>query len=83
MAWTSFTRITLRQAVSGSPEAVEWVGSFDPATNDASIQIATFGAKQPMAGTVALVGGRIMLTKELKLGPGYEIDALNTPPSLA
>jgi hypothetical protein len=32
-----------------------------------------------MAGTIAMVGGRVMLTKGLKLEPGYEIDALDAP----
>jgi hypothetical protein len=78
-AWAAFTRITLRQSISGSPEAIEWVGLFDHKSHDASIHIITHGSKEPMAGTVALVGGQVMLTKGLKLQPGYEIDALDAP----
>src|SRR5437016_2620366 len=64
-AWAVFTRVILRQSASESSEAIEWVGSFDHKTLDASIDIATHGAKEPMAGTVALVGGQVMLTKGL------------------
>jgi hypothetical protein len=58
---------------------MEWSGSFDHKALDVSIDIAKHGAKEPMAGTVGLVGGRVMLTKGLKLQPGYEIDALDAP----
>lgn len=78
-AWAAFTRITLRQSVSGSDEAIEWLGLFDHKALDVSIDIATHGTKEPMAGTVGLVGGHVMLTKGLKLQPGYEIDALDAP----
>ena len=78
-AWADFTRITLRQAVSGSAEATEWRMSFDYATSDASIDTSTRHAGKPMAGTIALVGGQVMLTKGLSLEPGYEIDVLDAP----
>jgi len=77
--WSAFTRIALKQSVSGSPETIEWVGLFDHKNLDASINIATHGSDNPMTGTVALVGGQVMLTKGLKLQPGYEIDALDAP----
>ena len=78
-AWATFTRITLTQSASGSEGTIKWVGSFDPKTLDASINIATHGSQEQMAGTVALVGGQVMLAKGLKLRPGYEIDALDAP----
>lgn len=77
--WVAFTRISLTQSASGSDGTIKWVGSFDPKTLDASISIATHGSREQMAGTVALVGGQVMLTKGLKLRPGYEIDALDAP----
>jgi hypothetical protein len=52
---------------------------FDHKALDISIDIATHGTKEPMAGTVGMVGGHVMLTKGLKLQPGYEIDALDAP----
>ena len=78
-AWAVFTRVALRQSVSGSDRAIEWLGSFDHETLDVSIDIATHGAKEPMAGTVGLVGGQVMLTRGLSLQPGREIDALDAP----
>jgi hypothetical protein len=78
-AWAAFTRVTLKQSVSGSSETIEWMGSFDHKSLDISIDIATQGTTEPMAGTVALVGGQVMMTKGLKLQPGYEIDALDAP----
>lgn len=78
-AWGVFTRVALKQSVSGSQEAVEWVGSYDHRSLDISIDIATQGTTEPMAGTIGLVGGQVMLTKGLKLKPGYEIDALDGP----
>ena len=64
-AWATFTRITLTQSASGSEGTIKWVGSFDPKTLDASINIATHGSQEQMAGTVALVGGQVMLAKGL------------------
>ena len=32
-----------------------------------------------MNGSVALIGGQIMMTKGIKLKTGYEIDALDAP----
>lgn len=77
--WAVFTRVTLKQSVAGSAEAVEWTGSFDHRSLDVSIDIATQGSKEPSTGTVALVGGQVMMTRGLKLQPGYEIDALDAP----
>ena len=51
-AWAVFTRIALRQSVSGSDDAIEWVGLFDHKALDVSIDIAAHGTKEPMAGTV-------------------------------
>lgn len=77
--WAVFTRVSLKQSVSRSDEAIEWVGSFDHKALDVSIDIATHGSREPLAGTVGLVGGQVMLTKGLKLRSGYEIDALDAP----
>jgi hypothetical protein len=76
-AWVAFTRITLKESVAG--DSVEWVGSLDPKTLDASIDVATRGSKESMKGTVALVGGQVMMTRGLELEPGYEIDTLDAP----
>lgn len=78
-AWYDFTRVVLRQTAPGSAEGIEWVASFDHDAADASIDVATHGSSKPMSGTVALIGGRVMLSKGLLLEAGYEIDALDAP----
>jgi len=78
-AWAAFTQITLEQSTLVSKETIKWVGSFDHKSLDISIDLATQGVKEPMAGTVGLVGGQVMLTKNLELNPGSEIDALDAP----
>jgi hypothetical protein len=42
---------------------------FDHKNLDASIDIATHGSKEPMVGTVALVGGQVMLTRGSSFNP--------------
>lgn len=79
-AWAEFTRIELRASFDGTPEVTSWVASFDHKALDLAIDVdATRGYQEPMAGTVALVGGQVMLTKGLSLKPGYEIDMLDAP----
>lgn len=78
-AWAGFTRVVLKQSSLGSPEVVEWKASFDHETNDMLIDTDMRGSSTPITGSIAMVGGRIMLSKGLKLEPGYEIDALDLP----
>jgi hypothetical protein len=69
----------LNQSSLGSPEVVEWKASFDHETNDMLIDTNVRGSSTSMTGSIAMVGGRIMLSKGLKLDPGYEIDSLDSP----
>ncbi|MCL2716964.1 MAG: hypothetical protein FWD68_21055 [Alphaproteobacteria bacterium] len=78
-AWAAFTKITLTQSAAGADGSIEWRGSFDYKVNDISIDVETHGTKEMMTGNVGLIGGRIMVTKGLKLHPGQEIDALDGP----
>jgi len=78
-AWAAYTQITLEQSYPASKETAKWVGAFDHKSLDISIDLATQGVKESMAGTVGLVGGKVMLTKNLELEPGYEIDTLDAP----
>lgn len=77
--WTDFTRVALRQSSPDSPEIVEWHALFDREAVDASIDVDVHKSTEPMTGTVALIGGRIMLSKGLTLKPGTEMDALDEP----
>ena len=78
-AWSSFTRVVLKQTSSGTSEMMEWRASFDHETNDMLIETETRGSKISTIGSIGLVGGQVMLSKGLKLEPGYEIDALDAP----
>jgi hypothetical protein len=78
-AWSSFTRVVLKQTSPSNSEMIEWHASFDHETNDMLIDTETRGSKTSITGSIALVGGQIMMSKGLKLEPGYEIDALDAP----
>jgi hypothetical protein len=78
--WARFTSITLELSEAGKPAFAKWRGRFDHTSNDIAIDVDTQMENGPaMQGTIAMVGGRVMLTKGLKLEPGYEIDALDGP----
>lgn len=78
-AWATFTHVVLRQWIPGAVEVVEWNAAFDHATLDASINTTMRGSSEPIEGTIALVGGQVMLSKGLEIEPGYEIDVLDAP----
>lgn len=78
-AWSGFTRIVLKESSVGSADVVEWKVSFDHGTNDILIYTDAHGQNTSINGSIAMVGGRIMLSKGLELEPGYEIDALDAP----
>jgi hypothetical protein len=77
--WAGFTQVTLKQTYGGVPGAANWRIAFDHATMDASVEVDMQHSGIVEKGTVGLVGGRIMLSKGLKLESGYEIDALDAP----
>lgn len=78
-AWSGFNRIELRQSYTGFSDVVEWKASFNHQTNDILINTIANGPDKSINGSIAMVGGRIMLSKDLDLDPGYEIDALDAP----
>ncbi len=77
--WENFTHVVLKQSFLGSPEVTEWDASFDHNGVDALINANMSGSSDDVTGTIALVGGRVMMSKGHKLDPGYEIDALDAP----
>jgi hypothetical protein len=78
-AWAVFTHIVLKQSSPETPDYTELHASFDHQANDASIDIVSRESDKSTSGTIALVGGQVMLSKGLKLDRGYEIDALDAP----
>jgi len=77
--WSNFTSITLDLGEPAKPPFAKWRGRFDHATNDILIDVDEKYGDQAMKGSIALVGGYVMLTKGLQLERGYEIDALDGP----
>jgi len=78
-AWVKFTKITLRQTISGSDTVTDWTARYDKNGVDLSIDVGKQNQKKRVSGTIGLVGGRVMLSKGMKLEPGYEIDELDGP----
>ena len=77
--WGRFTRIDLRQSGPGKDDRSEWHARFDHERSDISIDVDSHWGDTAMEGTVAMVGGRVMLSRGLELEPGREIDALDAP----
>jgi hypothetical protein len=74
-----FPAITLSIGPADGPPTATWRGRFDHKTNDIVVDVDVKGDTGALKGVVAMVGGRVMLTKDLKLERGYEIDALDAP----
>ncbi|MDD3815381.1 MAG: hypothetical protein PHZ02_12145 [Desulfocapsaceae bacterium] len=78
-AWARFTSVVLKQSSLGSTDSAVWKASFDHQTNDILIETDISNSGTSNKGFIAMVGGRIMLSKGIKLDPGYEIDSLDAP----
>jgi hypothetical protein len=77
--WATFTSISLTLSHSGQPPIATWKGRFDHKANDIVIDADVTADPGRMKGSIAMVGGRVMLTKGMKLERAYEIDALDGP----
>jgi len=78
-AWSGFTRFLLSQYDTDTDTAIEWRTTYDKEAVDAVIESVVHEGGDSSTGTVALVGGRFMLSKGRSLERGYEIDALDAP----
>lgn len=77
--WSRFTAFTLDLSEGDSPPAASWQAQFDHKQIDIVIDLDVKSDQSRMKGRVAMVGGRVMLSKGLALEPGYEIDTLDGP----
>jgi len=77
--WAAFTSISLTLSPPGQPPVATWKARFDHKANDILIDADVTADPGRMKGSIAMVGGRVMLTKGLKPERGYEIDALDGP----
>ena len=78
-AWAKFTAITVNAIDAGSPVSASWRLSFDHERRDIRIEADFPGPSGRMRGTIALVGGRVLMSKGLQLPRGGEINAVDTP----
>jgi hypothetical protein len=78
-AWSRFTRVVLKQSSPNSTDYTIWKASFDHQRNDILIETNSKTEDNATEGSIAMVGGRIMLSKGLKMESGYEIDYLDSP----
>ena len=78
--WTKFTSITLELSQPGAAPLARWHARLDHTLSDTAIDMETRTEKgAPIKGTIAMVGGRVMLTKDLQPDRGREIDWLDGP----
>jgi len=77
--WAGFTQIVLKQSSIDASNVAIWKASFDHQRNDILIETVTKNTGKTTKGFIAMVGGRIMLSKDLKMESGYEIDYLDGP----
>jgi hypothetical protein len=78
-AWAKFTSITLNAIDTGSPVSAQWRVQFDHTRQDIRIDADIPGPSGRMRGTIAMVGGRVLMTKGLVLPRGGELNAIDTP----
>lgn len=77
--WSRFTRINLAQTGPGKDDSSAWRGHFDRERGDLRVDVDSRWGRTTMKGSIALIGGRTMLSRGLDLERGYEIDALDAP----
>ena len=78
-AWRDFTEVTLNVTQIGSKSTATYHALFDFAKNDLMIDVDVRDPEAGMHGIVAMVGGRVMISRGVFLERGYEIDAIDGP----
>jgi len=78
-AWAKFTSISLNAIDTGAPVSAQWRVQFDHARQDIRIEADIPGPSGRMRGTIALVGGRMLIARGLDLPRGAEANAIDTP----
>lgn len=79
-AWSKFTAATLRISDPESGYIASWKMEFDHEKMDILVRTDTNDGRGGVTrGEVAMVGGRIMMSRGLSLPRGAEIDAIDAP----
>jgi hypothetical protein len=79
-AWnTAFDTFDITVPGKKPGESAHWRVEASFATGDFRIAVDQTESKKRMRGRLAMVGGRVLITKDLALEDGYEIDAVDAP----
>lgn len=78
-AWAKYSAITVNAIDAGSPVSASWRLYFDHERRDIRIEADFPGPSGRMRGTIALIGGRVLMSRGLELPRGGEINAVDTP----
>jgi len=78
-AWAGFTAIDLTLTSPGEKGFQKWHAEFDRATNDFRVDVDSSIGSEVSRGSIGMIEGRTMIARGLKLEPGYEIDAVDSP----
>ena len=79
-AWnTAFDSFDIAVPGKKPGEYAHWRVEASMATHDFQISVDQLESGKRMRGKLAMVGGRVLITKDLALEDGYEIDAVDAP----
>jgi hypothetical protein len=77
--WKKLTQVSLIASEPDSPALEIYRAEFDPARGDVAINVDLRRADGDVRGTVAMVGGRVLLTRGLAVETGRELEAFDLP----
>jgi hypothetical protein len=75
-SWTAGNRITLKLSSQNAPESITYGFLITP-KGDMRIGVDQQPAKAGSSGTILLISGRALATRDVRLEPGYEIDTVD------
>jgi hypothetical protein len=77
--WKKLTQVSMIASEPDSPALEIYRAEFDPERRDFAIQVDLRRVDGEARGTVAMVGGRVMLARGLPLETGRELEAIDLP----
>jgi hypothetical protein len=79
-AWnTAFDTFDIEVSRDKSGDYAHWRIEASSTTHDTTITVEQATAGKPLRGTLAMIGGKVLITNGLELEPGHEIDAVDGP----
>lgn len=77
--WKKLTQVSLIASDPESPVLEIYRAEFDPARGDAAINVDLRRGDGEVRGVVGMIGGRMLLTRGLKVESGRELEAFDLP----